>query len=131
MSDHEGSASEDTMDLNRFFDRFPKRRRNDAVEMALEEFRDAWHREIIIKTSYIGGVDKPLLEKIFSFLDLPGAVCAMWTCSTWRDVVYGSNMSMWLYWCANTTWKFDFPVPTKVCLFYVFIIFPRIITFLK
>eukprot|EP00026_Physarum_polycephalum_P008707 Phypoly_transcript_08805.p1 GENE.Phypoly_transcript_08805~~Phypoly_transcript_08805.p1 ORF type:complete len:447 (+),score=45.76 Phypoly_transcript_08805:78-1418(+) len=113
MSDHEGSssASED-LDLSRFFDRFPKRRRNDVVEMALEEFRDAWHKEIIIKTSFIGGVDKPILEKIFSFLDLPAAVSAMWTCSTWRDVVYGSSMSMWLYWCANTSWKFDFPVPT-------------------
>lgn len=81
MSDQEGEAPtnndvrvEEEEDLNRFFDRFPKRRKNDAVEMALEEFRDAWHREIIIKTSYIGGVDKSLLERVFSFLDLPAAV---------------------------------------------------------
>jgi hypothetical protein len=118
MSDYGGSSSAgEELDLSRFFDRFPKRRGNDVVEMALEEFRDAWHREIIIKTSFIGGVDKPILEKIFSFLDLPAAMSAMWTCSTWRDVVYGScmSMSMWMYWCANTAWKFDFPVPTRVC----------------
>lgn len=64
----------DSPDISIFFDRFPKRRRNDAVEKALEDFRDAWVKEIIIKTSYIGGVDKALLEKIFSFLDLPVCV---------------------------------------------------------
>jgi len=115
MSDHGGDSGAEDVDINidSFLDRFPKRRRNDVMEMALEEFRDAWVKEIIVRTSYIGGVDTALLEKIFSFLDLPSAVAAMHTCSTWSDVICSSSMDMWLCWCANTAWKFDFPVPTN------------------
>lgn len=64
MSDHED------IDITRFFDRFPKRRRNDAVEMALEEFRDAWQREIIVKTSYIGIIILKIQSSLYHFVFL-------------------------------------------------------------
>lgn len=64
-----------------------------------------------------GGVDKSLLQKIISFLDLQGAIHAMWTCTTWRDLVYLSNADMWANWCKNTGWKFDYPVPPEVHYF--------------